>query len=198
MKENKPTYEQLEEYYHRACGLWAIDRSPQEVDMKWITDNAFQIGSISDETTPEEIKELEIPEGYEFEKAENGKVILRRKKPELSEFPNTFSKCELEIGAIDLAKSPFLFYAKKGKEKAISSLLKLIICRDAWWKLLGWNPDWDDTDDCKFGIGTYKNEIKKDMCVFQYNRILVFPTSDVRDKFFEVFKDYIEEAKEFL
>ena len=141
---------------------------------------------------------MEIPEGYEFEKAENGKVILRRKKPELSEFPNTFSKCELEIGAIDLAKSPFLFYAKKGKEKAISSLLKLIICRDAWWKLLGWNPDWYNTDDCKFGIGTYKNEIKKDMCVFQYNRILVFPTSDVRDKFFEVFKDYIEEAKEFL
>ena len=32
MKENKPTYEQLEEYYRRTCGLWAIDRSPQEVD----------------------------------------------------------------------------------------------------------------------------------------------------------------------
>ena len=126
------------------------------------------------------------------------KLLLKRKKPDFSEFPRTFHECEAEIGVVDLSESKYLFYTTKGKEKAVSSLLKLIVCRDTWWELLGWNPNWDNTDDCKFGIGTYKNEIKKDMCVFQYNRILVFPTSDVRDKFFDVFKDYIEEAKEFL
>ena len=36
MEENKPTYEQLEEYYNRTYGLWVIDRGPKEVNLEWI------------------------------------------------------------------------------------------------------------------------------------------------------------------
>lgn len=199
MKENKLTYKQLKHYYDTTCGLWAIDRSPQEVDMKWITENAFRLGDLQEEEKPEVTKEIKIPDGYEFSGIENGKVVLKRKKPDFSELPRTFHECEAEIGAVDLSESKSLFYTTKGKEKAVSSLLKLIVCRDAWWKILNWKPNWGcNNNNYKFFIGSYDGEITNDMTSVHVNRILAFPTVEVRDKFFEVFKDYIEEAKEFL
>lgn len=38
----KPTYEQLREYYDSTYGTWMIDRDPKEVDIDWIRKNAFQ------------------------------------------------------------------------------------------------------------------------------------------------------------
>lgn len=44
MEGNKLTYEELEHYYNSTVGLWAIDRSPLEVSLNWIIENAFQLG----------------------------------------------------------------------------------------------------------------------------------------------------------
>lgn len=43
----------------------------------------------------------------------------------------------------------------------------------------------------------YKNQTENPTANID-NRILVFPTEEVRDKFAETFKDLIEEAKELL
>lgn len=38
----KPTYEQLLEYYETPYGCFLIDRDPHEVDIDWIRENAYQ------------------------------------------------------------------------------------------------------------------------------------------------------------
>lgn len=77
------------------------------------------------------------------------------------------------------------------------ALGKLLICRDAWWKLLGWKPDWTGGDTPKHVIRYYAGDIVTDES-YQLNAILAFPTAEVRDQFLETFRDFIEEAKELL
>ena len=45
MERKELTYEELKHYYDGTVGLWAIDRSPQEVSLTWILENAFQLGT---------------------------------------------------------------------------------------------------------------------------------------------------------
>ena len=76
------------------------------------------------------------------------------------------------------------------------ALCQLLICRNAWWKQLGWKPDWND-DSYKYIIDFTSDNINIDS-YHSISRILSFPTEKVRDKFLETFKDLIEEAKELL
>lgn len=82
----------------------------------------------------------------------------------------------------------------------LETLYKLIICRNAYWKIAGeemglnkpWEPDWDN-------LSTNHEFIKIDKGCFTYSsRLLVFPTAEVRDTFYENFKDLIEGCKELL
>ena len=41
MNEN-PSYDDLRLYYDSTCGLWCIDRNPNDVDIDWIRKNAFR------------------------------------------------------------------------------------------------------------------------------------------------------------
>lgn len=84
----------------------------------------------------------------------------------------------------------------------LSKLEKLLICRDAYWKLAGdWKPDYDSGVD-KFGIICYNGVISKTGAMSHWerhtNKILDFPTIEMRDVFFENFKDLIEQCKELL
>lgn len=139
----------------------------------------------------EDIEMLEIPYGYEFDKVENGKVVLKKSKPE---FPNTFDECNRLIGSYYYASG---LYTPKENDRAITALGRLLICRNAWWKQFGWNPDWGSPYQNKYTIIGYKGGIsitETELC----NTILAFPTEEVRDLFYETFKDLIEEAKELL
>ena len=81
----------------------------------------------------------------------------------------------------------------------IERLARIIACRDAYWKLAGnWKPNWDDMNQTKFGIHTVENQIKYITLYVLKNLILVFPTEEMRDAFFENFKEMIEECKELL
>lgn len=40
---NELTYEQLREYYDTSCGCFCIDRDPNDVDIDWIRENAWQL-----------------------------------------------------------------------------------------------------------------------------------------------------------
>lgn len=81
---------------------------------------------------------------------------------------------------------------------------KLLICRDAYWKIAGeqmgldkpWNPDWKDDSD-KYFICYIKDELWMSN-IRECNRFLVFPTKEMRDEFYENFKELIEFCKELL
>lgn len=47
MEDTKLTYSALLEHYHFTLGLWCIDRNPNEVDIDWIRENAFQPSPIN-------------------------------------------------------------------------------------------------------------------------------------------------------
>lgn len=139
----------------------------------------------------EEIKKLTIPDGYEFDRVEGNEVILKKKEVVL---PRTFEECNKGIG---MSYFPLInWYVPNENEDAIRALGKLLICRNAWWKVLGWNPDWSDDSDkyCIYNVGG-------EVDVFALNlssRILAFPNMETANEFYEVFKDLIEEAKELL
>ena len=76
MEEKEPTYKELLHYYHSTVGLWAINRSPQEVNLDWICKNAFQLGI--DKTLPncEQIRKNLKP--FNLEAAKSGKPVYTR------------------------------------------------------------------------------------------------------------------------
>ena len=151
------------------------------------------------------------PEGYIF-KDENGnvinatKIVLEKKK---KEYPKTFVKCRAIVG-LDLNwDNPFRINRDthpyiKHLDYLMEGLFKLLICRDAYWKIAGeemglgkpWEPDWTSTK-YKYCITTRKNKVEP---LFEMNVgfIFAFPTEEMRDAFYENFKEEIEMCKEFL
>lgn len=140
----------------------------------------------------EETKKLPIPDGYEFDKVENGEVILKKKEVTL---PRTLGECTKGIHLTYFPARDW-WQVPGGNESSIRALCKLLICRNAWWYLLGWKPDWKDMCD-KFCITTGEGRVKATVYCAS-NAILAFPTAEVRDQFYEAFRDLIEEAKELL
>lgn len=59
-----------------------------------------------------------------------------------------------------------------------------------------WEPDWNDSTR-KCTIVVIGNDLVKHY-TFAQNFILAFPTEEMRDAFFENFKDLIERCKELL
>lgn len=160
-------------------------------------------------------KTITIPDGWEFDRIdESGNIVLKAKKEEL---PKTWLKClecvnDLELidtgnniekwNFTTLDGNGYIFGEAEhhllplGLGKPMLALCQLLVCRNAWWKQLGWKPDWKD-NSVKFCIKSIDNQIKTDF-YRNVSRILAFPTSEVRDQFLETFRDLIEEAKELL
>ena len=151
-------------------------------------------------------KEMEwnLPDGYIF-KDENGnvinatKIVLEKKK---KEYPKTYEECCKVIGIDSTINHTIGTHFRY--RYTIEHFIKLLICRDAYWKIAGeemglgkpWEPDWLD-DNLKPCIGTASNEIIK--CTsYSDNTILTFPTAEMRDAFYENFKELIETVKELL
>ena len=84
-----------------------------------------------------------------------------------------------------------------GLGEPMLALCQLLVCRNAWWKMLGYKPDWTDKYTEKYCIyyscGTVDTIISNCM-----SYILAFPTAEVRDQFLDTFRGLIEEAKELL
>ena len=161
-----------------------------------------------------EIEKLAIPDGYEFDRVENGEVILKKKEQVL---PDTWEECLCVVNdveqideaacivdykvdslqdrhAIDETDQSFL---PLGLGKPMLALFQLLVCRNAWWKVLGWKPDWTDKYTEKyciyFACGSVDTIISNCM-----GYIFAFPTAQVCDQFLATFRDLIEEAKELL
>ena len=167
------------------------------------------------------IDEIKLPAGYIF-KDENGniidtskivleKIVLEKKK---EKYPKTYEEC-CEILGVD----PDNFLAitscyegevettdyERGLLSKFASLWGLHICRDAYWKLAGekmglgkpWKPDWKNGSKSKYCICNISGDIEKIGLIFD-NAILSFPTEEMRDAFYENFKEIIENCKELL
>jgi hypothetical protein len=142
-----------------------------------------------------------LPDGYIF-KDENGniinatKIVLEKKK---KEYPKTYEEC---IALMHLQDS--IVEGRCGYEwRLISNLQKLLLCCDAYWKIAGeemgldkpWEPDWEG--EGWYVIINHRGDIVTDV-QWHANAILAFPTEEMRDTFYENFKELIEQCKELL
>lgn len=134
----------------------------------------------------------ELVLGDDFEvKVEDGKTFVVRKTPQ---YPKTFDEC-LKILGYNIDHTIPMNHGHNGL--LMMKLQRLLICRDAYWKMAGdWRPYWSIYDH-KFCIGTDKDKVIEE-CVTTGNRILAFPTKEMRDAFYENFNGLIEECKELL
>lgn len=152
--------------------------------------------------------EVELQLGdYEIE-VRDGRTYAVKKKPV---YPKTYVEC---CNILHITSSTNLCFADGqstevdylySNKTLLNNLNKLIICRDAYWKIYGeemglgktWKADWKNTKKVKYGIALYDDIISK-MYLRNENVILAFPTEEMRDVFYENFKDLIESCKELL
>lgn len=148
-----------------------------------------------------------IPDGYEFDVVVDGKIFLKPIKPK---YPTTYEDCCKVLGISYRAQLSYTYpdvergniYLTKEKH-LLDAFMKLRICRNAYWKIAGeemgldkpWEPDY-----------RYRNEYYSiyynGFSIIQSNSFeahtFIFPTEEMRDAFYENFKDLIEQCKELL
>ena len=146
---------------------------------------------------PEEMRnkkvEITLNEGYQFVD-ENGniinttKIVLEKKK---KEYPKTFEEC---------------MHVLEGENRMsleqMNAFRKLIDARNAYWKIageeMGLDGPWEPGDNKVFGIIRQHDKIQKYNDFVGGSTILEFPTEEMRDAFYENFKEEIEICKELL
>ena len=119
------------------------------------------------------------------------------------EYPKTFKEC-CEILDIDSGCLLSSYDIGLWKDELFGTLQKLIICRNAYWKIAGdemglgkpWEPD-SDTEVYNIYRFRDKINISCSYCVGNSN-ILEFPTEEMRDAFKENFDKDLEFCKKFL
>lgn len=121
----------------------------------------------------------------------DSKTYAIRKKP-------TYPKTVIEV--LDYwhpNREPEDNYQYIYKKELIKSFQLLLYCRDAYWKIASnWKPDWNNISD-KYTIYPVSGEIWLDKGQTK-NTVLAFPTKEMRNIFFENFKDLIVKCKELL
>lgn len=142
--------------------------------------------------------EVEVILGdYEFV-LKDGKTYFVKK----NKYPKTYDEC-LKILGYNIAHIIPMNHGHNGL--LMMKLQRLLIFRDAYWKIAGkemgldkpWKPDWTNFKVNKFCIGVDRN-ITSSCDKVTGNKILAFPTAEMRDAFYENFKDLIHECKELL
>lgn len=190
----------------------------EEYDFDWtdemieglVEDEMVDLTSIVMETVEEKTIQnalaygYNLPDGYQF-KDENGnvinaqKIVLEKKK---KEYPKTFRECQECLGEdVPPMEEPD---SKTHRRRQVHLLEVLLICRDAYWKIAGeemgfgkpWEPDWTN-DKVKYTIYTMGNDVIRHVGNYIHT-ILAFPTEEMRDAFYDNFKELINECKELL
>lgn len=138
-----------------------------------------------------------LPNGFELQ--EDGYFSWVNKKPK---YPKTFEECLNMLYCKSVLRTII-----GHKAELLFNLEKLLICRDAYWKIAGEEMSLDGPWDSKYGCGEWgywigydinANKIYCQDSRILVNHLLVFPTAEMRDTFYENFKDLIEQCKELL
>ena len=137
-------------------------------------------------------------EGYDFYDDKGNiintkEIIMKKKKPK---YPKTYEEC-CKVLQMPKDESYIDIDVPLSYNKVLKAFTQLLICRDAYWKIAGdWKPNFND-ETIKFVITNYRGDVYTSI-INNYNRILSFPTEEMRDAFYENFKELIEECKELL
>ena len=150
-----------------------------------------------------------IPKGYVIDKenSTDTNIVLKlakstrvrtweeyckKMKGEISYYINPSSSITISI----FGNSPFLSEFETEEEvKAFEAYSKLIKLRKQW--IGEWQPNWANESQKKYVICNYADIVAKDL-LFSTGHCLSFPTPEMRDEFFDCFKDYLEQAKTLL
>lgn len=140
------------------------------------------------------------PNGYELQEDGYFSWVENKKK-----YPKTYEECCKVLGVSEFE------YNHTGtkvwyRHKLMATLDKLMLCRDAYWKIAGEEMGLGRPWELSIGIPIYYiyynrtlGTIKKDYADdIQGNVILAFPTAEMRDSFKKNFDPDIEICKELL
>ena len=131
----------------------------------------------------------QLPAGFKAKLTER-ELILTPEKPK---YPKNLLDCENELNGI-----------RNDRKKLLHKFNELLICRDAYWKIagdeMGLDGPWEPQDTNTFSIfyDRLTGEIEKQDGYCGANSTLEFPTEEMRDAFYENFKEEIEICKELL
>lgn len=143
--------------------------------------------------------ELCLGDDYEIV-VEDGRTFVQKKKPK---YPKSYEECCNILGIT--FDYPDIRMVSNKEYNLYSRFIELIRCRDAYWRIAGeqlglgksWEPIWNYNQPSKYILINVRNSIHKDFRSLEH-AILAFPTEEMRDAFYENFKDLIEKCKELL
>lgn len=193
--------------YGIGVGEWfyvsQIQPYKEEMDRKYDVEEYLKVWKETE-------KGLEVVVNDRFElKEDNGKFYIIKKQPQ---YPKTYEEC---CKVLNLTKYPPALVPNKATYITqykdfphfyeIQKFAELLVCRDAYWKIAGeqmglrkpWEPRWNDSYQRKWVINFYQNEIDFNNGL-KLHFVLVFPTEEMRNVFYENFKELIELVKELL
>ena len=151
------------------------------------------------DTIKENEDRYRIHVNYQFDiEVDEGEYYVVRRKPQ---YPKSYEEC------CDILRLEHIFELKDltiDEEKLTNNFIRLKRCRDAYWKIAGeqmglgkpWEPKWE-IDNVKYSIVVVENEIRIGDNE-EIQRLLVFPTEEMRDNFLKNFRKLIEKCKELL
>ena len=111
-----------------------------------------------------------------------------------TQYPKTYEEC---CSILNLPHSGLTIDVPLHYSRTLIYLTKLLICRDAYWKIAGeqmglekpWEPDWTDETQSKYGLyDILKNSIIN-------SSLFVFPTKEIRDAFYINFIKLLAQCK---
>ena len=194
MSEYCGAYVTIAEVYNDHYAIRGVPYCWTDGMIECLTDAHCKLGIVPTEKGSELIPR----EGFEI-KQEGEKFYLVKKK---KAYPKTYEECCEVLGIID-NKSIWHGY----RSVQLKIFQKLLICRDAYWKLYGeemglgkdlpWVPDWMCIDPIYVILYQYHAICKAEVSGGT-SCILAFPTEEMRDAFYENFKELINECKELL
>ena len=153
---------------------------------------------------------INIPEGFEIDKEQSNERMIVLKKIESKRVRSWKEYCEKmrdkdsyyfnevvnEIKPSKFSVKPILLeFEDKEEIEALVAFCKLRKLRKQW--IGEWKPDYNNYNEVKFTIITAENEIGKGER-YTVSCSMSFPTEEMRDEFFDTFKDLLEQAKSLL
>ena len=176
-------------------------KTQAEVD-KYLQEHSIKNGmNVIDIETCLETDGLKLPENVVINSKGIGSIqfIQWYEKPQ---YPKTYEECckILDWNHRDYDRVGY-------KSDLLCKLQVLLLCRDAYWEIAGeemgldkpWEPDWGENDGgYRYCIRNQSNKIVLSNEWLGENYILSFPTEEMRDEFYDNFKELIDKCKELL
>lgn len=151
---------------------------------------------------------INIPEGYEIDKEQSTErqIVLRKIDSRARSWKEYCDKMRgkgsycfgnnWKIYSSTFGCTPALSeFTDKEDVEVLMAFSKLLKLRKDW--VGDWKPDWTNIYQPKYAIANSSNKLVDCTCR-EISHPLSFPTEEMRDEFFNCFKDYLEQAKSLL